>query len=211
MRLFQDEPKWVPYNRDVEENKKREARGAYETTIATNVTPPFAAWHIDNEEPVSMQTLKDIGVLHWRLDADNYDKDGSLDAIAKERGYKNRDEICCCKEKMPNLEDKLKIFFQEHLHDDEEIRFILDGSGFFDMRDLNDRWIRTACRKGDLIILPAGIWHRFTLDDNRYVKAMRLFQDEPKWIAYNREEPATAERDARKEYETHFPSPCQQA
>eukprot|EP01027_Heterolobosea_sp_BB2_P008327 GEZU01012357.1.p2 GENE.GEZU01012357.1~~GEZU01012357.1.p2 ORF type:complete len:120 (-),score=24.48 GEZU01012357.1:89-448(-) len=102
---------------------------------------------------------------------------------------------CCCATNIdfikltpetPDLYKKLDIFFTEHYHLDEEIRFILDGCGYFDVRDLEDRWVRIVVEKGDLIILPANIHHRFTLSDEKYVHAMRLFQDQPKWEAIPR-------------------------
>lgn len=90
----------------------------------------------------------------------------TVNVIAQERGYKNRDEICVSPATMGAVyEDKVKMFFAEHLHEDEEIRYILDGEGYFDVRGQADEWIRICLVKDDMIILPAGIYHRFTTNE----------------------------------------------
>lgn len=51
--------------------------------------------------------------------------------------------------KLPNFEANTKKFFLEHLHDHEEIRFILDGVGeFTDLRVtlLASSWFRIAIK-----------------------------------------------------------------
>ncbi|GKT88025.1 ARD/ARD' family protein [Colletotrichum tofieldiae] len=166
----------------------------------------------DSGREVTIDELKKLGVFYHRIP----DLDG-VNQLASERGYRNRDEIIVSPEKMGDVyEEKVKSFFHEHLHEDEEIRFVRDGHGYFDVRSVDDAWVRirvekAGCRASkhgdDLIILPAGIYHRFTTDESnrrhadleQYIKAMRLFKDEPKWTPLNR----TTDLDVnphRKEY-----------
>jgi hypothetical protein len=42
------------------------------------------------------------------------------------------------------------------------------------VRDQNDQWIRVAMKKGGMIVLPAGMYHRFTLDSNNYIKVLPI-------------------------------------
>ncbi|KAF8171186.1 Acireductone dioxygenase ARD family [Mycena galopus ATCC 62051] len=140
-------------------------------------------------QPVSTSTLAALNVLSWRIPIDvEGGYEAAVDAVAKERGYRNRDTINVSKEGMGAVyEEKIKGFFEEHMHEDEEIRYVLSGSGFFDVRETpTDAWIRVAVEPGDLLVLPAGIYHRFTLDEKDQIKALRLFKDEPKWIPYAR-------------------------
>ncbi|KAH0543363.1 1,2-dihydroxy-3-keto-5-methylthiopentene dioxygenase [Glutinoglossum americanum] len=131
---------------------------------------------------VSAGYLSNLGVLYYHCPSLS-----QVDALATERNYKNRDEITVSPEKMGDAyEEKVNMFFNEHLHEDEEIRYVLDGEGFFDVRSENDNWVRIKVGKDDLIIIPAGIYHRFTTDCNNYIKAMRLFKEEPKWTPLNR-------------------------
>lgn len=136
---------------------------------------------------VSEQKLKELGVLYYKVETMD-----QLNEIASKRDYKNRDEIVLNLASFNNDIDafnaKMAMFYKEHYHEDEEIRYIMDGEGYFDVRSADDKWIRAKLNKNDMLILPAGIYHRFTLSSGqRYVKAMRLFKDEPKWEAINRD------------------------
>lgn len=146
----------------------------------------------DPIQPVTLKELEKLGVLYFEVNDEN-----RLQEIRKERNYTYEDEITCSPDKLPNYETKLKMFFEEHIHSDEEIRYITEGSGYFDVRDQDDKWIRIEVVKGDLLVLPAGIYHRFTLDDKNYIKARRLFVGEPVWTPHNRPQ---EDHEVRKDY-----------
>lgn len=154
--------------------------------------------HLSPPQFLSLEELKaKTGVLYWQLDADNHETDERLAKLRADRGYSYQDQLELSASTLPDYQAKLKIFFTEHIHADEEIRFILEGSGYFDVRDADDRWVRILVEKNDLLVLPAGIYHRFTPDKRDYVKVIRLFIGEPVWTPINR--PAE-EHPARQQY-----------
>ena len=55
------------------------------------------------------------------------------------------------------------MFGTEHLHPDDEIRWLETGVTYYDVRTLDDGWVRLELSKGDLIVLPAGLYHRLVL------------------------------------------------
>lgn len=152
-----------------------------------NNSEDFRSSH-DSGVEVTLAQLQKLGVLYYHL---TNPKD--VETLAQKRGYKNQDVVNISLETFQNDEsallNKLNVFYEEHLHDDEEIRYIEEGEGYFDIRDaMADEWIRCYVEHGDLLIVPAGVYHRFTLSHTNFIIARRLFKDEPKWEAHNKSE-----------------------
>lgn len=111
---------------------------------------------------MSHDYLSKLGVLY-----SHHPTLSTVDTLANDRNYSHRDEITVSPTAMGDVyESKVKMFFNEHLHEDEEIRYIRDGAGYFDVRSPEDKWVRIRLEKDDLLILPAGIYHRFTTDED---------------------------------------------
>jgi 1,2-dihydroxy-3-keto-5-methylthiopentene dioxygenase len=102
----------------------------------------------DSGREVPVSYLAELGVLYYR-----FSDVADVDKLAIERSYKNRDVITISPDKMGDVyEEKVKMFFNEHLHEDEEIRYIRDGTGFFDVRSEGEEWVRIQVEKDDLIV-----------------------------------------------------------
>jgi 1,2-dihydroxy-3-keto-5-methylthiopentene dioxygenase len=82
---------------------------------------------------------------------------------------------------MPGLEAMLAKFNREHWHDEDEVRFIIQGRGLFHIHPLGGRVTAIEVEAGDLIAVPRGTLHWFNLCASREIKAIRLFQDPSGW------------------------------
>ena len=141
------------------------------------------AYFLDQPElAISGDDLARHGVFYRQLPVAEADYAESLQKLRDERGYVQMDEVRL-NEQTPNLAGLLDKFFKEHLHTDEEIRFLTDGAGIFDLRDDQDRWMRVHVVAGDLIIVPANLHHRFALDEQKSIVCKRLFQNTLGWEA----------------------------
>jgi 1,2-dihydroxy-3-keto-5-methylthiopentene dioxygenase len=90
--------------------------------------------------------------------------------------------------KIADLETKLDVFRKEHLHTEDEVRFILDGRGIFFIHPEKESVFEIEVHAGDFISVPAYTWHWFDLCEERRIKAIRLFQKEDGWVPVYREE-----------------------
>src|SRR5215467_11571597 len=63
----------------------------------------------------------------------------------------------------PGLDAMLAKFNREHWHDEDEVRFIIQGRGLFHIHPKEHQVVSIEVEAGDLIRLPKGIWHWFDL------------------------------------------------
>ena len=128
--------------------------------------------------------LGKFGVLHWRLPLAG--SEAEIARIKSSRGYVDQDEISLSKE-TPNLDTICAKFDKEHFHTLDEVRFVVDGEGIFDVRDANDQWVRIEVDAGDLIIIPANKYHRFYLTSAKTIRCVRLFLNNEGWAPLYRQ------------------------
>ena len=101
----------------------------------------------------------------------------------KQRGGYVTADVIDVKPDTPNLDAMLARFSREHWHDEDEVRFILDGRGLFHIH-AGDTVFVLEVGKGDLIRVPRGTHHWFDLCADRRIRAIRLFQDQSGWTPH---------------------------
>jgi 1,2-dihydroxy-3-keto-5-methylthiopentene dioxygenase len=106
-----------------------------------------------------------------------------IDALKARGGYVTADVIDV-KPDTPNLDAMLARFNREHWHDEDEVRFIIEGRGLFHVSGPDARVFAIEVEAGDLIRVPRGTRHWFDLCADRRIRAIRLFQDASGWTPH---------------------------
>lgn len=135
------------------------------------------------EVAISLEELASNDVTYRALPVE--DHVGPLEAFMRERGYVTRDEIQLSLA-TPGLDAIEAKFDREHLHTDDEVRYVLEGEGIFDIRSRDDRWMRVIVGVGDLISVPKDRHHRFLLTEAKQIRCVRLFVDQTGWTPHYR-------------------------
>ena len=99
-----------------------------------------ATWR-DDGTPISPERLTEEGVLNEQLALEPSAYQPKMDELKDERGYIEQDQVEL-RPDTPNLEAICAKFDDEHLHDEDEVRFVLEGEGIFDIRSKDDKWMR---------------------------------------------------------------------
>ena len=81
----------------------------------------------------------------------------------------------------PGLDAMLDKFNREHWHDEDEVRFVIQGRGLFHIRPKDGPVVAIEVEAGDLLRVPRGTWHWFDLCAEREIRCIRLFQDPSGW------------------------------
>jgi len=72
-------------------------------------------------------------------------------------------------------------FLNEHTHDEEEIRYFVDGSGVFYLH-IDGEVLAMLCTAGDLLSVPAMTTHWFDMGTSPNFTAIRFFHDDDGWV-----------------------------
>ena len=105
----------------------------------------------------------------------------SVDRLNKRYGFQSVDVVSL----RPDHPEKAAMrgkFLAEHVHDDFEVRFFVEGKGLFYLH-VGDRVHLVLCEQGDLISVPANTPHWFDMGVNPNFKCIRFFTKPDGWVA----------------------------
>jgi 1,2-dihydroxy-3-keto-5-methylthiopentene dioxygenase len=109
--------------------------------------------------------------------------DDRFEELKRDKGYQTRDMVVI-HEGIPNLGDMLAKFDKIHTHSDDEVRYIVGGSGYFGFVEPDGGQFLLEVTAGDYINVPKNTEHWFEMKDCTRCKAVRYFIDTSGWTPH---------------------------
>lgn len=103
-----------------------------------------------------------------------------FEELQNSAGYRDRDLIVLHSE-TPQLDEMLAKFDRCHTHDDDEVRYIVDGEGVFGFIKPDGSQISLQIQAGEYINVPKNTEHWFVLTNKKRIKAVRYFTSTDGW------------------------------
>ncbi|NJL82776.1 MAG: cupin domain-containing protein [Chloroflexaceae bacterium] len=154
-------------------------------TIARHLTPlgvQLNRWPI-GDHPQIRQLLAQAAIAEADGEIVLQAVDCYFEELQAREGYQSRDLIVL-HPKTPNLDQLLSKFNAPHQHDDDEVRYILDGEGIFGFVGNGGSQLELTIQPEEYIKVPAGAEHWFRLSETRRVKAVRYFTNTQGWVPH---------------------------
>jgi len=155
--------------------------------------------------PAESRTITDVAELRRFLEARGIDYERTDPSVPIQAGAPAEDVLAAYQPKIdelkasggyvtadvidvqpttPGLDAMLARFNSEHWHDEDEVRFIIEGRGLFHIHPPGHPVFAIEVEAGDLIRVPKGTLHWFDLCVDRRIRAIRLFQDKSGWTPH---------------------------
>jgi 1,2-dihydroxy-3-keto-5-methylthiopentene dioxygenase len=104
-----------------------------------------------------------------------------IDTLKARGGYQSCDVLRLTPDH-PQRDELRAKFLAEHIHDDDEVRFFVEGAGLFYIH-AGGMVHALECTAGDLIAVPAGTHHWFDTGARPRFTVIRLFTTPDGWVA----------------------------
>ncbi|XGW09475.1 hypothetical protein V3C99_011626, partial [Haemonchus contortus] len=125
------------------------------------------------------QLLTLTGVVYYKVDLDDtVAMKKRLSRVRNERKVVSSD-VLTINDSTPDFDEKLEDYYEPTTKSQDVVSMVLEGTCYYDVEPEEDEWIRIQLERGDLIVIPQGVSHRFTVTPQNFVQLQRFFPKKP--------------------------------
>ena len=149
-----------------------------------------ARWTIDGATKLILEkkSLSDDEKQNVLTNLDIY-----FQQLKESAGYQSCDLIVL-HDNIPNLSTLLRKFERAHTHDDDEVRYIVEGEGVFGFTRPDGSQVELLVEGEEYINVPKNTEHWFYLTKKMRIKAVRYFTSTDGWTPVYTDTPIRLER-----------------